>query len=498
MDAPPAAPKPCCVCAAPGGKHCTLCKSRHYCSKACQVIDWKERGHKEQCKQMAADFQDRLQRFFKKCGKRADTPTASPTTCNTEPFCCLYSDSSTLWGTVDVCPSCDNPAKAGSKCAKSKKACTTNTRACGADAVWCKATCTPAPTKYPTPVPTLAPTPGEGETAAPTFTPSATADGARRRVASGRLSMGDGARTAIFGGGRRATRWSDAAQLRSAVRRDADGRFKLAAEFADASDGQARWLARSVFAHTSLSASPGVFVEFGGCDGFFQSNTLVFERSFGWSGVLIEAGRDYMHGMREGRNCRAGGVGGACVWAALNDRAGDKVYWNVFDITSSKVNLKDLKKEYDSQKYQATAEDREVRTMALQQVLDRFDLKHVDYLSADCEGCEAKAFAGLDLTKTKVDVISIEWTPCETAQRLLESGYVLVPLRFKMDQIFIHARVARQMPAPDLFLDSADDIQDLRGFGHAQKLAKECAGVEDGTWWGGAWPPKRLERFADL
>ncbi|KAJ1456984.1 hypothetical protein M885DRAFT_615898 [Pelagophyceae sp. CCMP2097] len=55
-----AVPNPCCVCDAPNGKHCTKCKSRHYCSKKCQLIDWKEGGHKEQCKQLAAKFQDRL------------------------------------------------------------------------------------------------------------------------------------------------------------------------------------------------------------------------------------------------------------------------------------------------------------------------------------------------------------------------------------------------------------------------------------------------------
>jgi hypothetical protein len=62
MDEPlkAAAPKPCCVCAAPNGKHCAKCKSRHYCSKACQLVDWKEGGHKEQCRQLAAEFQDRL------------------------------------------------------------------------------------------------------------------------------------------------------------------------------------------------------------------------------------------------------------------------------------------------------------------------------------------------------------------------------------------------------------------------------------------------------
>ncbi|KAJ1461210.1 hypothetical protein M885DRAFT_432764 [Pelagophyceae sp. CCMP2097] len=62
MDAPPAAaaPKPCCVCDAPNGKHCTKCKSRHYCGKKCQLVDWNKGGHKVQCKQLAAAFQDRL------------------------------------------------------------------------------------------------------------------------------------------------------------------------------------------------------------------------------------------------------------------------------------------------------------------------------------------------------------------------------------------------------------------------------------------------------
>ncbi|KAJ1457097.1 hypothetical protein M885DRAFT_615709 [Pelagophyceae sp. CCMP2097] len=38
IDGPAAAArKPCCVCDAPDGKHCTKCKLRHYCSKACQL-----------------------------------------------------------------------------------------------------------------------------------------------------------------------------------------------------------------------------------------------------------------------------------------------------------------------------------------------------------------------------------------------------------------------------------------------------------------------------
>jgi TPR repeat protein len=61
MDEPPAAAlkSPCCVCAEPGGKHCTECKSRNYCSKKCQLVDWND-GHKSACKQLAVKFQDRL------------------------------------------------------------------------------------------------------------------------------------------------------------------------------------------------------------------------------------------------------------------------------------------------------------------------------------------------------------------------------------------------------------------------------------------------------
>ncbi|KAJ1450512.1 hypothetical protein M885DRAFT_621580 [Pelagophyceae sp. CCMP2097] len=40
---------------------CTKCKSRRYCSKKCQLVDWKEGGHNKACsKLMAAAFQDRL------------------------------------------------------------------------------------------------------------------------------------------------------------------------------------------------------------------------------------------------------------------------------------------------------------------------------------------------------------------------------------------------------------------------------------------------------
>jgi len=58
MNAPPRG-RECYVCAAPGGKYCNSCKTRNYCSKACQRVDWRS-GHSEMCKQLTADFRDKL------------------------------------------------------------------------------------------------------------------------------------------------------------------------------------------------------------------------------------------------------------------------------------------------------------------------------------------------------------------------------------------------------------------------------------------------------
>ena len=54
---------------------------------------------------------------------------------------------------------------------------------------------------------------------------------------------------------------------------------------------------------------PGSLVDFhtGARDGRFESNTWTLEKKLGWSGLLIEAGRDYIDGLRQMRACRVAG-----------------------------------------------------------------------------------------------------------------------------------------------------------------------------------------------
>ena len=91
----------------------------------------------------------------------------------------------------------------------------------------------------------------------------------------------------------------------------------------DLSDGQAEWLAREVFAPAfrDRPGQHGTFLEFGSKDGRYQSNSFLFEAAFGWSGILVDIGREYMAPLRQLRSCRARGASGACVWAALGSSA---------------------------------------------------------------------------------------------------------------------------------------------------------------------------------
>jgi FkbM family methyltransferase len=195
--------------------------------------------------------------------------------------------------------------------------------------------------------------------------------------------------------------------------------LKQSGGYQDFSDGYARWLAMNVWMHTDRRDTPGVFVEFGARDGLHQSNTWLYEKYYGWSGVLVDAGRDYMARMRENRNCRVNGHPQACVWAALDNTEGVKRHWVPGDRVTDTAKTTGFKTDLD---YIPVAADHEVSTMRLQQILDKFGVTRLDYVSADCEGCEAEALAGLDFERITVDVFTVENAPCVSRARISALG----------------------------------------------------------------------------
>ena len=60
---------PCDYCGKQGGvKKCTQCLSAYYCSKECQVGDWKKGGHKGRCKEFKAECEATAKRVVSEIG----------------------------------------------------------------------------------------------------------------------------------------------------------------------------------------------------------------------------------------------------------------------------------------------------------------------------------------------------------------------------------------------------------------------------------------------
>ena len=53
--------KNCTICGAEGAKRCRGCGTTSYCSTACQRIDWRDRGHRKVCKEIAARAEARAE-----------------------------------------------------------------------------------------------------------------------------------------------------------------------------------------------------------------------------------------------------------------------------------------------------------------------------------------------------------------------------------------------------------------------------------------------------
>lgn len=145
----------------------------------------------------------------------------------------------------------------------------------------------------------------------------------------------------------------------------------------------------------------GYFVEFGATDGVTGSNTLLFERHAGWSGILAEPARIWHQMLAKNRKCI---VAHECVWRA----SGDQVeFRQAADPGLSTMNRFANSDSHASKRRQSTIYS--VPTITLNDLLARHGApSRIDFLSIDTEGSELDILTAFAFNRYEVSVLIVE------------------------------------------------------------------------------------------
>jgi FkbM family methyltransferase len=147
----------------------------------------------------------------------------------------------------------------------------------------------------------------------------------------------------------------------------------------------------------------GFFIEAGANDGIRQSNTLYYEKKYGWKGLLVEAIPELAKKAKKNR------PKDIVENFALVSESYDKPtivmkYGDLMSIVSGTESsdhmgwIKDRVQTYDI----------EVPVSTLTSILNKNNVKKVDFISLDLEGYELEALRGFDFTIWKPKYLLIE------------------------------------------------------------------------------------------
>jgi FkbM family methyltransferase len=182
----------------------------------------------------------------------------------------------------------------------------------------------------------------------------------------------------------------------------------------------------------------GFFVEAGGHDGYFQSNTYYLERFLRWNGILIEPIPELYEKCKKLRKNSL-----VLPYALVDD---DYQYDEVvieYRGARSRIEgaIEDI--EDDENKKRKAIKDKispykiKVPAKSLNWICEKNNIKKIDFLSIDVEGAEELVLKGINLNKLKPSYILIEANKPQEIDRYMKlNGYTVVNVFGKRDILY--------------------------------------------------------------
>jgi FkbM family methyltransferase len=151
----------------------------------------------------------------------------------------------------------------------------------------------------------------------------------------------------------------------------------------------------------------GVFLDVGAGDPIRHSTTYYLEKHLGWTGIAVDAIAEYAE-------------------AYAKERPGTRFFTYFVGGTSDSTHDFFVSEERNFSS--ATGADprggvyekRKVPSIALDDLLGREKIGHLDFISMDIEGCEPLALAGLDMARWRPELVCVEISSPELGHAIAE------------------------------------------------------------------------------
>lgn len=166
----------------------------------------------------------------------------------------------------------------------------------------------------------------------------------------------------------------------------------------------------------------GTYVDVGASDGLFISNTKHLE-DLGWVGLCVEADPIEYEALLRNRSCAMVNVACANTFEPMD--------WQVIPVRgwSGLKKLHHELNEADISRLEAAGQVETIKVPCrpLQDILDEFGIRAIDYLSLDVEGAELSVLESIDWDKTTIKIATVEAnrTDQKLARFLLEHQFCL-------------------------------------------------------------------------
>lgn len=173
--------------------------------------------------------------------------------------------------------------------------------------------------------------------------------------------------------------------------------------------GQDRYLNEQLF----KGKQNGVFIDIGAHNGIIFSNTYFFEKELQWTGICIEPIPEIFQQLQQNRRC-------VCLQGCIANSTTKQPFLRVTGGTAFEYTemLSGLLHSYDLRhldridrellKFGGKKEIIMMQCYTLNDILEQYAIKHIDYLSIDTEGSELDILKAIDFSTITIDVITVE------------------------------------------------------------------------------------------